>query len=211
MKTFGKNKNVKAVALGFGLVLLASLQGCGGSQDANQQSDAENLETLQADLQEQNYFLVIEQTASNPDKYVLAERHETTGSTRAVLKKLDGTEVVMSNEELKALAEAEAKKVEDGSSALIQETSAEASSGLGLGEMILASAAGSLIGGMLANKLSRNSNFKQRQQAATRPAAAISKTVKPRPKPSVQQPAKPKPRTQQPRKRRGFSFGRRRR
>ena len=142
MKKIGNNADVKSITLG--VLLLIGLQGCGEPQDTNQQqsNSSANIETLESDLQEQNYFLVIEQTATNPDKYVLAERHETSGATRAVLKKLDGSEVVMSNEELTALAKAEAKKVEAGTSTLTQEASAEASSGLGLGEMILASAAG---------------------------------------------------------------------
>ncbi len=192
------------------IVATIGLQACGNSQnDTAQNSDNNDLSTLQGDLKEQNYFLVIEQTATNPDKYVLAERHPTNGETRAVLKKLDGSEVIMSHDELKALAEAEAKKVENGTSALTQEASAEAaSSGLGLGEMILASAAGALIGGMLANKLSQNDNFRQHQQAATKPEAAISKSAEPRPKPSLQQPTKSTSQTQ---KRKGFSFGSRKR
>lgn len=213
MAQLEKKMIVKSIALSLGILLATSLQGCGGSQDADQQTaNADSgMETLQGDLQQQNYFLVIEQTAVNPDKYVLAERHETSGDTRAVLKKMDGSEVILSNDELKALAEAEAKKVEAGTSALTQEPTAEASSGMGLGEMVLASAAGALIGGMLANKLSGNSNFKRNQQASTRPAAAISQKAKARPKPpSRQQPAKPRSSTRAtPRK--GFSFGKKRR
>jgi len=209
MAQLEKKYVVKSMVFGFSILVAVGLQGCGGSQDAEQQS-SNGMETLQGDLQEQNYFLVIEQTSADPDKYVLAEKHETNGDTRAVLKKLDGSEVILSNDELKALAEAEAAKVEAGTSALTQEASAEASAGMGLGEMVLASAAGALIGGMLANKLSGNRNFQQNRQASTRPAAAVTQKAKPRPKPSVQQRAKPQPRTVQ-RKRKGFSFGRKRR
>ena len=211
MARFKKNNIRKSIALSLGILAAVGLQGCGESQGTDQQAaNTDNgIETLQGDLQQQNYFLVIEQTAAEPDKYVLAEKHETSGDTRAVLKKLDGSEVILSNDELKALAEAEAAKVEAGTSALTQEASAE-SSGMGLGEMVLASAAGALIGGMLANKLSGNSNFQRNQQANTRPAAAVTQKAKTRQKPSVQQRAKPQPRTQS-RKRKGFSFGRKRR
>ena len=204
---------VKSSVVSFSFLVIVGLQGCGGSQDAEQQTNnnaPNSIETLQGDLQEKNYFLVIEQTSVSPDKYVLAEKHETGGDTRAVLKKLDGSEVILSNDELKALAEAEAKKVEAGTSALTQEATAEASSGMGLGEMVLASAAGALIGGMLANKLSGNSNFQKNQQANTRPTAAVTQKAKPRQKPSQKQPVKPKTRKQT-NKRKGFSFGRKRR
>lgn len=210
MKQLEKKNVIKSVAIGFSILVAVGLQGCGGSQDAEQQAN-NGMDTLQGDLQEQNYFLVIEQVAVDPDKYMLAEKHTTGGDTRAVLKKLDGTEVILSNEELKALAEAEAAKVEAGTSSLTQDASAEAAPGMGLGEMVLASAAGALIGGMLANKLSGNSNFQKNQQASTRPSAAVTQKAKPRPKPSVQQKAKQQPRSQPRSKRKGFSFGKKRR
>lgn len=178
-----------------GLTIVAGLQGCDAPQDMTQmppQQQQDGMETLQGDLQEQNFFLVIEQTATDPDRYQLAEKHPTDGDTRAVLKKLDGSEVIMSNAELTALAEAEAAKVEAGTSALTQEPTAESSGGLGLGEMILASAAGALIGGMLANKLSGNANYQRNQQANTRPSARISKPGTNRAAPSSTQKAKPK-------------------
>ncbi|PID45411.1 MAG: hypothetical protein CSB47_08865 [Proteobacteria bacterium] len=119
--------------------------------------------------------MVIEQVAANPDKYELAERHVTSGPTRAVLKGMDGSERILSNEELTKLAKAEAAKVEAGTSGLTQEPSASSGGGLSLGEMILASAAGSLVGGMIANKLANNANAKARTRASTRPAASVSR------------------------------------
>lgn len=161
-----------------GLIVVANLQGC--APDAPEappyqppQTPAE-IAQLEKDLQTQNYFLVIEQVSANPDKYELAERHQTPGDTRAVLKGLDGSERVLSTEELKALAAAEAEKVEAGTSGLTQEASASAGGGLSLGEMVLASAAGALIGGMIANRLSNNANARARTNASTRPAASVS-------------------------------------
>ena len=165
---------------GLGLVVLANLQGC-ASEEAPQPptpaAQSEDLSQLESDLQQQNYFLVIQQISANPDKYELAERYPTEGDTRAVLKSLDGTEKVLSNEELKKLAEAEAAKVEAGTSELtkpVDEAQASSGGGLGLGEMILASAAGALIGGMLANRLSNNANARARTNASTRPSATVS-------------------------------------
>ena len=160
-----------------GLTIVAGLQGCSPDvpeQPAQQPQTQEKIAELEQDLQTQNYFLVIEQVSANPDKYELAERHQTPGETRAVLKSMDGTERVLSTDELKKLAAAEAEKVEAGTSELTKEASASSGGGLGLGEMILAAAAGSLIGGMIANRLANNANAKARTNASTRPAASVS-------------------------------------
>ncbi|MGB1310371.1 MAG: hypothetical protein ACPG47_04135 [Leucothrix sp.] len=162
---------------GLGLAVVASLQGCAPDAPeapAPDQQQQEDIGQLEQDLQNQNYFLVISQTSANPDKYELAERYPTEGATRAVLKTLDGKERVLSNEELTKLAKAEADKVDAGTSNLTKEASASSGGGLSLGEMILASAAGSLIGGMIANKLANNANAKARTRASTRPAASVS-------------------------------------
>lgn len=149
-----------------------------------------NMESLQSDLQEQNYFLVIEQTAADPDKYQLAEKYPTEGATRAVLRGLDGKETILSNEELTQLAEAEAAKVEAGTSNLTQPQAS--AGGMSLGEMVLASAAGALIGGMLANKLANNQNYRNNQRANTRPAAQVSRPGMQRSAPTAKQKSTPK-------------------
>ena len=162
---------------GIGLAVIANLQGCAPEapeMPAPDQQSQEDIAQLEQDLRNQNYFLVISQIAASPDKYELAERYPTEGATRAVLKTLDGKERILSNEELTELAKAEAAKVEAGTSGLTSEASASSGGGLSLGEMILASAAGSLIGGMLANRLANNANAKARTQASTRPAASVS-------------------------------------
>jgi len=162
---------------GLGLAVIANLQGCAPEapeMPAPDQQSQENIAQLEQDLQNQNYFLVISQISASPDKYELTERYPTEGATRAVLKTMDGKEKVLSNEELTALAKAEADKVEAGTSGLTKEASASSGGGLSLGEMILASAAGSLIGGMIANRLANNANAKARTQASTRPAASVS-------------------------------------
>ena len=88
---------------------------------------------------------------------------------------MDGKERILTEEELKKLAEAEAAKVENGTSNLTQALAAN-SPGLSLGETILASAAGALIGGMIANKLAGNSNFQQHQQQQQAQSSAYQQT-----------------------------------
>ena len=150
---------------GLSLSLTLLMTGCGQQgQEANTGSvDSGIASSVNT---EQGFFLVIEQTAKNPDVYQLVEKHPSA-TTRALLRDMDGNEKMLTEAELKELAEAEAAKVEAGTSQLTQESSG---GGLGLGETILAGAAGALIGGMIANKLAGNSNFQQHQQQANQNA-----------------------------------------
>ncbi|MCB1772434.1 MAG: hypothetical protein KDI88_02355 [Gammaproteobacteria bacterium] len=119
--------------------------------------------------------MVMRQTGTAPDTFELVEKHPTDGPTRAILRLPDGTERFMAEDELKRIAAEEAARVEAGTSRLTEEPSMH-SGGLSMGEMLLASAAGALVGGMLANSLSRNANFQRNQQSygGGRPTAAIS-------------------------------------
>ena len=166
-----------SVAGGLGLSVIASLQGC--SDQGPQPPDMRGFEAGTNDQQQQSYFLVLEQTGSAPDTYRLVEKHPTTGPTRAILRLPDGTERFLSEAELKRIAEEEAARVEAGTSRLTQDPSMHAG-GLSLGETLLAAAAGSLIGGMLANSLMSNRNFQRTQQSygGGRPTAAISQPAR---------------------------------
>ena len=162
-----------SIAGGVGLTVIASLQGCGDQGQPPQ--GGSGFGTVDEAGLEQNQFLVIEQTGASPDTYKLIEKHPTTGPTRAILRTPDGGERFLSEEELKSLAAEEAARVEAGTSRLTQEGGMQ-SGGLSLGEMLLAAAAGSLIGGMLANRLMGNRNFQraQRSYGGGRPTSAIS-------------------------------------
>jgi hypothetical protein len=175
-----------SIAGGIGIGVIASLQGC--SDQGPTPPEMSGFDTSQNGI-EGSQFLVIEQTGQAPDTYRLVEKHPTTGPTRAILRQLDGNERFLSEEELKQIAAEEAARVEAGTSRLTQEPSMQAG-GLSLGEMLLAAAAGSLIGGMLANRLAGNANFQRTQQTygGGRPTASISQ-------PASQQPT----RTSQPR------------
>jgi len=157
-----------SIAGSLGLTVVASLSGC-------EQPHSEPMFGNQ-DMIDQSWFLVVEQTGANPDTYRIAEQHPTSGPTRAVLRDLNGIERFMSEEELKMIAEEEAKRVEAGTSRLGQEGAQMSGGGMSLGETLLAAAAGSLIGGMLANSLMNNRNFQQNTQRynSTRASAPTS-------------------------------------
>ncbi|MCB1789580.1 MAG: hypothetical protein KDJ24_04730 [Gammaproteobacteria bacterium] len=165
-----------SIAGGIGLGIIATLQGC-----SDQAPAPPNLNGFGAtqDGIEGNQFLVIEQTGSNPDTYRLLEKHETTGPTRAILRELGGNERFLSEEELKRIAADEAARVEAGTSRLTQDPQMHGG-GLSLGETLVAAAAGSLIGGMLANRLAGNANYQRTQQSygGGRPTATISQPAR---------------------------------
>ena len=162
-----------SVAGSIGLTVISSLSGCGDQGLPPQ--DGSGFGSQQELPIDQSYFLVIEQTGAAPDAYRIAEKHPTTGPSRAILRDLSGNERFMSEDELKQLAEQEAAKVEEGTSRLTQDPGMH-SGGMSLGETLLAAAAGSLIGSMLANRWMGNRNFQRTQQAygGGRPTAAIS-------------------------------------
>ena len=177
-----------SIAGSLGLSVIASLQGC--SDQGPGQPRSNSFGSAQGDAIDGDYFLVIEQTGSTHDTYRLVEKHPTSGPTRAILRATDGSERFLSEMELKEIAAAEAVRVEAGTSRLTQEPSMHGG-GLSLGETLLAAAAGSLVGGMLANRLASNSNYQRTQQSygGGRPTATISQPAKP------QTTAKAQPRT----------------
>jgi hypothetical protein len=152
-----------AVALGsMGIVITSAITGCSSNQE---QQEA------------QNKFLVIEQLSNG--KYVVVEEIPTTGPSRAIIREKgpDGQvhERVMTQEEMKKLAEQEYQKVQNGTSETVQGGGGE---GMGLAGTILAVAAGSLLGNMVANSLMNNSNFRQKANSVNRSAYHRNSTAK---------------------------------
>ncbi|HLD23259.1 MAG TPA: hypothetical protein VJA83_04895 [Sulfuricurvum sp.] len=138
-----------------GLAVLTALSGCQSAPE--EQAEA------------QNKFLVVEQLSSG--KYVIVEEMPTEGPSRAIIKETDenGTvsERVMSEAEMKELADQEYKKMEAGQSELNAEPHSE---GMGLGGTILAAAGGALLGNMIGNMLMNNKNVQRHQDMSNRSA-----------------------------------------
>lgn len=153
--------NANTAVLGsFGLVVMSALSGCQSApegQSANEQAEA------------QNKFLVVEQLTSG--KYVIVEEMPTTGPSRAIIRETDenGTvhERVLTEAEMKELADQEYKKMEAGQSELNAAPSGE---GMGLAGTILAAAGGALLGNMIGNALMNNANVRKHQDMSNRSA-----------------------------------------
>ena len=148
------------IALGSaGVVMMSTLTGCEAPQEQQQQ---------------QNKFLVIEQQTNG--KYMVVEEMPTDGPSRAIIREHDEngnvTERFMNEAEMKALAEQEYAKVQDGTSETISENSGGA--GMGIAGTILAAAAGAMMGNMIANSLMNNKNFSKNAASSNKSAYSRS-------------------------------------
>ncbi len=121
-----------------------------------------------------NKFLVIEQQTNG--KYVVIEEMPTDGPSRAIIREKDAngntTERFMNEAEMKALADQEYHKVQNGTSETLQDGAGSA--GMGLAGTILAVAAGSLLGNMIGNALMNNKSFSKNASSANRSAYSRS-------------------------------------
>ncbi len=129
----------------------------------------------QQEQEQQNKFLVIEQQTNG--KYIVVEEMPTEGPSRAIIREKDENgnvrERFINEAEMKALAQQEYQKVQDGTSETVQDGSGSA--GMGLASTILAVAAGSLLGSMIGNALMNNKNFAK--NSATTNKSAYSRNA----------------------------------
>ena len=150
-----------AAATGLGALLATGVTGCG---DNNQQQ--------QEQTQAKGAFVIIEETAAG--KYKIKDEFPAD-ETRIVLKKLDGTEKVLTQAEMDALIKEEAAKIDNGTSNLTKENP-QVSQGMGLGETIMASMAGAMLGAWIGNKLFGNQNYQNNRKAGYKSPSTYSKS-----------------------------------
>ncbi|MBF7044571.1 UPF0323 family lipoprotein [Campylobacter volucris] len=154
---------------GVAAISVGALSGCGGSNDTS----ANN--ALAQASNTQGAFVIIEETA--PNQYKIKDQFPSD-ETRVVLKQLDGTERVLSKEEMDKLIQEEAAKIDNGTSNLTNPNNASMSSGgLSLGETLLASAAGAILGSWIGSKLFNNQNFANQQRGAFSNQSAYQRSV----------------------------------
>jgi hypothetical protein len=151
MKYINKLSTI-ATATGLGALLATGVTGCTGN---NQQQ--------QEQAQAKGAFVIIEETA--PGKYKIKDEFPAE-ETRIVLKQLDGVERVLTKEEMDKLVKEEAAKIDNGTSNLTKEnTQMSQQGGMGLGEVLLSSIAGAMIGSWIGSKLFGNQNFQNNRKA----------------------------------------------
>ncbi len=164
-----------AATTGMAALLAMGLNGC------------EQKQTLE-ESKPKGAFVVIEETA--PGKYKIKDEFPAD-ETRIILKKLDGTEKVLTKEEMDALIEREAAKIDAGQSNLTNpqgEAVIAQQGGMSLGEAILASAAGAIIGSWIGSKLFNNPAYQNTRKAGYKSPTTYQRSKnsfnKPRPKSS---------------------------
>ena len=166
-------KHIKKIATyaavgGFGAIVMAGLAGCGNNNGSDENA-------LNEVAQKNGAFVIIEESA--PSVYKILEEYPST-ETRVVLKDINGTERVLSKDEIdKLLAQANAN-IDNGTSNLTKTSDAQLSSGgLSLGETILASAAGAILGSWIGSKLFGNQNFQATRQNSYKNPSAYTRSV----------------------------------
>jgi len=147
-----------AMVGGLGAILVTGLVGCSDGGNNNQQQGQSD--AFSQASQKQGAFVVIEQ--STDGRYAIADEFPASKTT-IVLRKPDGSERILTKEEIDKLVKQEEAKIDAGTSPL---TNPEMSNGgMGLGGVLLSSIAGAMIGSWLGNKLFNNQNYQNQRKA----------------------------------------------
>lgn len=173
-KYFLKQISNFAIVGGFGSMLLVSFAGCENKQEQPQQTES----ALSNVSEKKNVFVVIEKS---PDgSYKIVDEFPSTNTT--IVLREDGKERILSKEEIDTLVADEAKKIDNNTSGLTNPSMS--SGGMSLGETLLASAAGAMIGAYIGNKLFNNSNYENQRRTNYKSPQTYSKSVNSFNKPS---------------------------
>lgn len=152
--------------------LALGFQACdsGVQNETQAQNQAKNTSIAEAS-QQQGAFVVVEQ--SSDGKYKIADEFPAAKTT-IVLRSPDGTERILSQEEIDKLVKEEEKKIDAGTSGLTNPQLSDG--GMGLGGVLLSSIAGAMIGSWLGNKLFNNQNFQNQKAAQYKSPQTYSKS-----------------------------------
>ena len=168
-KYFLKKVSNYAVVGGLGALLITSFSGC-EDKGNNQNSSTPNAMTSAS--QKQGAFVIVEKNPSGGYQIV----DEFPSSKTTIVLRENGKERILSQSEIDALVAQEARKIDNGTSNLTNGSSMS-NGGMGLGETLLASAAGAMIGAYIGNKLFNNSNYNAKKRTSYKSPQTYSKSV----------------------------------
>jgi len=171
---FLKKVSDYAIVGGMGALLITSFSGC---EDKSQNNQGGQSNAMTSASQKEGAFVIVEKTPSGDYKIV----DEFPSSKTTIVLREDGKERILSQAEIDALVAQEAKKIDDGTSNL---TNPSGMGGMSLGETLLASAAGAIIGSYIGNKLFNNSNYQNQRKASYKSPQTYSKSANSFNKPS---------------------------
>lgn len=173
MKHIKRLKDI-GIASGVGAIMAFGLAGCSGGE----QGSGANSGALNQVAQKQGATVFIEKNSDG--SYKIADEFPSN-ETRIFLRETDAngvaSERLLSQAEIDKLLQEENARIDAGQSALTNSTLSSASGGLSLGEAILASAAGAIIGSWIGSKLFNNPTYQNGRQGAYSNPSAYNRSV----------------------------------
>lgn len=152
-----------AVASSLGTLLAVGFAGC------NSNNEQQTHEAQQA----KGAFVVIEEVSQG--RYQIKEEFPSD-ETRIILNELNGTQRVLTQEEMDRMIQEEAAKIDAGTSNLTSSNPQMHSGGMSMGEALLASAAGAMLGAWIGSKLFGNANYQNNRKAGYKSPSAYTKS-----------------------------------
>lgn len=168
-KYFLKKISNYAIVGGLGSILISSFAGC-EDKGNNQNSSTPNAMTSAA--QKQGAFVIVEKNPSGGYQIV----DEFPSSKTTIVLRENGKERILSKNDIDILVAQEAKRIDNGTSNLTNGSSIS-SGGMSLGETLLASAAGAMIGAYIGNRLFNNNNFNAKRRTSYKSPQTYSRSV----------------------------------
>lgn len=156
-------KNIFRKAVSFsvigsmGIFVASSLVGCSSNEHNN---TSNNTNVFDEAAQKKGAFVVIKEVT--PGHYKIVDEYPSS-ETRVILEDINGTQRILSKEELDELIKEADKKIEANQSPLTNPQISEGGGGLSLGETLLASAAGAILGSWIGSKLFNNPTYQQQR------------------------------------------------
>lgn len=167
---FIKKVSDYAMVGGLGALLVTSFSGC---NDNSSQNNSGSGTVFSEASQKQGAFVIIEKDAN--ENYNIIDEYPASKTTIILRDAKDGSERILSQDEIDALVAKENTKIENGTSGLTNPSMS--SGGLSLGEVLLSSMAGAIIGSWIGGKLFNNQNYQNQRSASYKSPQTYSKSV----------------------------------
>ncbi len=169
------NKHIRkisnyAMVGGVGVMVMATLQGCGDDpathqqpqQQAQDQSVVKEGATVTIEKQANGSYQIIDEAPSVKTRVIVVE---------------DGKERILTQDEIDKLVKEEEARVDAGTSKLTQNPEeVKESGGMGLAGTLMASMAAGMVGSFLMNKLMNNQNYQQNRRTTYKSPQTYSKS-----------------------------------
>ena len=168
-KYFLKKISNYAIVGGLGSLLITSFSAC---EDKGNNQNNHNQNGMTNAAQKQGAFVIVQKTPQGGYQII----DEFPASKTTIVLRENGGDRILSQAEIDALVAQENVKINNGTSNLTN-GSQITNGGMGLGETILASAAGAMIGAYIGNKLFNNSNYNSKRRTSYKSPSTYSKSV----------------------------------